>query len=188
MNKLICALAALIALGACATTDAKSEAPSDPDRGTAALDLDQAIARAAADIREKLPGEEKIAVVSFASESANLSDYLMEELNFALLAEGMSVIDRANLDAARRELNFQASGEVSDESALSLGRFLGARYALSGQFRLTGADYRLAITAVDVESAARAAWSRVNVRGDEKTRKLVETIGRADIRARSAGY
>jgi TolB-like protein len=153
-----------------------------------AASLDQAIAQTAADIRAKMPQNTKIAVVEFASESANLSDYLMEELDFALLDEGLNVIDRANLDAVRKEQNFQMSGEVSDESALSIGRFLGAEYVVTGQFRLTGAEYRLAVTLINVENAAREAATRLDVRNDEKTRKLVETLNTTSMQSRSAGY
>jgi TolB-like protein len=80
------------------------------------------------------------------------------------------------------------SGEVSDESALSIGRFFGAEYVVTGQFRLTGAEYRLAVTLINVENAAREAATRLNVRNDEKTRKLVETLNTTSIHSRSAGY
>ena len=154
----------------------------------AGVSLDQAVAQTAQAIRAKTRQNTKIAVVEFASESANLSDYLMEELNFALLEEGLPVIDRANLDAVRKELNFQMSGEVDDESALSIGKFLGADYVVTGQFRLTGAEYRLTVTLINVESAARESAVRLDVRNDERTRTLVETLGKTRVQSHSAGY
>jgi hypothetical protein len=127
-------LIALAALFSCATPSATRPTES-------ALSLGQAIERMGGDIQAKIPQGAKIAVVEFASESANLSAYLMEDLNIALLNNGLSVIDRANLDAVRRELNFNLSCEVSDESALAIGRFLGAAYVVTGQFRPAGSDY-----------------------------------------------
>ena len=112
----------------------------------------------------------------------------MEELNFALFEEGLAVIDRANLAAVRKELNFQMSGEVSDESALSIGKFLGADYVVTGQFRLTGAEYWLLVTLINVKSAERESAVRLDVRNDERTRKLVETLGKTSVQSHSAGY
>jgi TolB-like protein len=135
-----------------------------------------------------MPQGTKIAVVEFASESANLSGYLMEELNFALLNNGLSVIDRANLEAVRRELVFQASDEVDEESALAIGRFLGVAYVVTGQFLPAGPDYRLSATIINSESAAREAAFRLDVRNDEKTQKLIEALGSTNIQSHSAGY
>jgi TolB-like protein len=139
------------------------------------LSLDQAIERMGGDIQAKIPQGAKIAVVEFTSESANLSAYLMEDLNIALLNNGLSVIDRANLDAVRQELNFHLSSEVSDESVLAIGRFLGAAYVVTGQFRPAGSNYRLSATIINTESAAREAASRLFVRDDPKTRELIGT-------------
>ena len=185
------ALFAAAVLSACAGTPParagnRAQAPAVPAQ--AGVSLEQAVAQTAQAIRAKAPQTAKIAVVEFASESANLSDYLMEELNFALLEEGLPVIDRANLDAVRKELNFQFSGEVDDESALSIGKFLGLDYVVTGQFRLTGAEYRLTVTLINVESAARESAVRLDVRNDERTRTLVETLGKTRVQSHSAGY
>jgi len=42
------------------------------------------------------------------------------------------VVDRQQLDLIRAELNFQMSGEVSDESAQSIGQMLGVQSIMSG--------------------------------------------------------
>jgi len=43
-----------------------------------------------------------------------------------------TVVDRAQLEQIRMELNFQVSGEVDDKSALEIGKFLGAQTIVSG--------------------------------------------------------
>ena len=185
------AIAGAAVLSACAGTPvprAGNTASAPAAAMPAAVSMDQAVAQTASVIRAKTPQNTKIAVVEFVSESANLSNYLMEELNFALLDEGLSVIDRANLDAVRKEQNFQMSGEVDDESALSIGKFLGVDYVVTGQFRLTGAEYRLAVTLINVKSAERESAARLDVRNDERTRRLVETIGKTSVQSHSAGY
>jgi TolB-like protein len=175
----------------CAVLAAMTAAAAFAQSGTSRegeLSLDQGIAQIAQGLERGLPAGSRVAVVEFASESANLSDYLMEELNFALLDEGLTVIDRANLDAVRKEQGFQMSGEVSDESAVSIGKFLGVDYVVTGQFRLTGAEYRLTVTLLNVESAARESAVRLDVRNDDRTRRLVETLGKTSVRSHSAGY
>jgi hypothetical protein len=41
-----------------------------------------------------------------------------------------------------RELNLRMSGDVSDESALSIGKFLGADMVITGQLTELGGPYR----------------------------------------------
>jgi TolB-like protein len=163
-------------------------APEAGQAGDPALPLEKAMEEAAAAIAQKLPPGAKIAVTDFQSESAGLSAYLMEELDFALLDRGLVVADRANLQALRRELNFQASGEVDDESAQALGKFLGAQYAVTGQFVLTGSAYRLRVITVQVENAVRMAASGFTVPNNRELQKLVETINAQTISTHGAGY
>jgi hypothetical protein len=51
------------------------------------------------------------------------------------------------------ELNFQWSGEVSDKSALEIGKFLGARTIVTGTISELADRHRLRIRALDVETA-----------------------------------
>jgi TolB-like protein len=173
----------LALLVSCASAPAGTNADAAAD-----LTLEQALKRAARDITGKLPRGTKIAVAGFQSESDNLSDYLMEELDFALLDTGMTIVDRAALNALRKELHFQLSGEVDEASAQSIGKFLGAEYAVTGQFILTGDAYRLRITSVKAENAVRTAASALNVRNDADLQKLVETVNRNTIKTHSAEY
>jgi hypothetical protein len=72
-----------------------------------------------------------------------------------------SVVDRQQLDTIRAELNFQMSGEVSDESAQSIGQMLGAQSIVSGSVSKIGSLYRIQVKAIEVQSAGvQAQWSR----------------------------
>jgi hypothetical protein len=84
------------------------------------LPLEQAIERSAADIAGKLPPGTRVAIVSFDTEHHNLSGYIMDELGAALVEGGLEVADRRNVEVVYKELNFQMSGDVSDESAASI--------------------------------------------------------------------
>jgi hypothetical protein len=53
----------------------------------------------------------------------------------------------------QRELAFQMSGAVSDETAQRIGKMKGARIVISGSFSPIGSVYRLSIQAIEVETA-----------------------------------
>jgi hypothetical protein len=74
-------------------------------------------------------------------------------------------VERAQLDAVRRELGLQYSGDVDDASAVSLGKFLGAQAVITGSLTPLGGDNcRVRFTAIDVETAVRKASHAVTVR------------------------
>jgi hypothetical protein len=72
-----------------------------------------------------LPAGSRVAVIAWESPSAGLSEYIMEELTGALVDRGMEVADRQNLEYVYRELDFQMSGSVSEDSARSMASSWG---------------------------------------------------------------
>jgi uncharacterized protein involved in high-affinity Fe2+ transport len=119
-----------------------------------AVSLDEAIRASAEQLSSDLTGR-KVAVVSFGSPSVVLSEYVIDEMSRALVnARTVTVVDRKELDRVREELRFQLSGEVSDESARSIGRMLGADAVVSGNLADVGNAYRFGVKALDVERAA----------------------------------
>ena len=97
------------------------------------ISLAEAIEQSAEKIAGDLPAGSRVAIVAWESPSAGLSDYIMEELTGALVDRDMEVADRQNLEYVYRELDLQMSGDVSDESARSIGKFLGADMVITGQ-------------------------------------------------------
>jgi len=122
------------------------------------LTLDQAINESAAYFNSRLPKQAKVAVISFdvksyTSRSGIISEYIIDELEKNLVNAGnFSMVDRQNIDKARNELNFIMSGEVSDESAQSIGRFLGAQVVIFGSIEPLGNIIRFRVRAIMVES------------------------------------
>jgi len=154
----------------------------------AGLSIAEAVERAVTDISRKLPKGTRIAVVSFSSETVQVSNYIMEELGFDLLKRGLIVADRTNLEAVRKELDFQLSGEVDDKTAQSIGKFLGVEYVVTGQFVFTGDSYRFRVNTERVEKAERVVASNLIVRNDSNTKKLVDSLNKTKIQSHSAGY
>ena len=96
-----------------------------------------------------------IVVVNFASPTVAFSEYIIEELTSEILEGGkITIVDRRNLAHIRQEMNLQLSGEVSDESALSIGRLLGAHYIITGTLTNMGTHQRFRIRIVNVETGA----------------------------------
>jgi len=131
--------------------------------------LDDAIRQTANEITADMPQGTKIAVLKFTSPSVELSDYIIEELSLSLAKiKKLIIVDRKNLDLIRNEMNFQMSGDVDDESAISIGKLLGAQYIIMGSFVDAGPYYRLRANAISVESAAREAPSSIQVNRNDR--------------------
>ncbi|MDR1786940.1 MAG: penicillin-binding protein activator LpoB [Treponema sp.] len=161
---------------ACGSVPAASRAPPAAGGGLA---LDQAIAQAAAHLEARLPAGTEAAIVNISSPRAAFSAYVLDGLEAALVNGGKLVVaDRANLDKVRAELGFQASGEVSDESAASIGQMVGAGAIITGSLTELGAWYRLSVKAINVEKATVAASFLADLAADERVRALLAGGGR----------
>jgi hypothetical protein len=117
-------------------------------------DLDIAIRDTSDYLNDNIPKGNKIVILNIQSDHAALSEYIIDELIANAVNDKMfSVVDRAQLEQIRMELNFQLSGEVSDESALSIGKFLGAQTIVSGTIGELADRHRMRIRALNVETA-----------------------------------
>jgi TolB-like protein len=138
------------------------------------LVLDDAIRQSAAEIEERLTTGNKIVVLNFRSPSTRLSDYVIDELTGAIVDGGkITVVDRQNLALIQQEMNFQLSGEVSDESAQEIGRKLGAQSIVSGSIEDIGQFYRMRFRVIEVVSAAIQLQPSKNVRKDNQIAALM---------------
>jgi tetratricopeptide (TPR) repeat protein len=139
-------------------------------------------------ITGELPKGSRVAIVAFESVSDNLSDYIMEELTGALFDRGIEVADRQNLEYVYKELNLQMGGDVSDESAKSIGKFLAADMVITGQLLDLDGMYRYRTSAINVETAVRASVTRLDVRSDQATRRMVTALANQKTSVKAAKY
>jgi len=154
--------------------------------------LDNAITQGVSEIEERLPLDSKVVALNFSSTSQRLSNYVIEEIMTHLVRNGkLIVVDRANIEFIRQELNFQMSGEVSDESARSIGRILGAEYIISGAIEEVGSNYVIRFRTISVESAALQGLTRIDVRRDSQITNLlgysISDVNRTLILSAGAG-
>ncbi|GHV80390.1 hypothetical protein AGMMS49944_21810 [Spirochaetia bacterium] len=146
------------------------------------MSLDEAIAQAAAQMEARLPARTEVALISVSSPSAPFSQYVLDRLEAALVGSGkLVVVDRANLDKVRAEQGFQESGEVSDDSAKSIGQMVGAGAIVTGSLSNIGTLYSLTLKAIDVAKAVVAVSFPADITNDERVRALLGQSGIAAV-------
>jgi TolB-like protein len=127
-------------------------------------DLDAAVRAGSDYLNKQLPKGNKLVILNIQSEFPALSEYIIDELIANTVNDRVfSVVDRQQLNTIRAELEFQTSGEVSDESAQSIGQMLGAQIIISGAISRIGDLYRLRVRALSVQSAQIAGQFNRNI-------------------------
>jgi TolB-like protein len=135
--------------------------------------LDTAIDNAVMYLGNSVPGESKIAVLNITSQYERLSNYIIEELISTLVNHRkFTIVDRRTLELIQQEINFQLSGEVSDESIQSIGQKLGAQTIIAGSIEPIGGIYRFRIRAVSVLTAQIQGQQGYDVIPDTKIAEL----------------
>jgi hypothetical protein len=146
------------ALGGASTKPAAGAAPQQRPIGQSTLE--SALYAAADVIIARLKPQTTIAVVSVASGDAESADFVVDELAYIIVSSGnFKVVDRKSLDAIRSEQNFQISGDVDDDSAVSIGKLLGANIVVTGSISGVGSTRRLRLKALDVMTAEITAMA-----------------------------
>ncbi|GHU48891.1 hypothetical protein FACS1894200_06750 [Spirochaetia bacterium] len=179
-------LGLVFTLSACASQSgggaATAVSPSTQAAGQAAIasyvgmTLDEAIAKVAEQMDARLPARTEVALVSVSSPSSSLafSQYVLDRLEAALVGSGkLVVVDRTNLDKVREEQGFQLTGEVSDATAKSIGKMVGAGAIVTGSLTNIGTLYGITIKAIDVEKAVVAVSFTADIANDERVGALL---------------
>jgi hypothetical protein len=116
--------------------------------------LDLAIREAATYFNINITEGSKIAILSVKSDYPQLSEYVIDVFTGNVVNDRrFKVVERSALEAIRREMEFQMSGEVDDNSAQAIGRKIGAQTILLGSMSGYGSTWRLSMRALVVESA-----------------------------------
>jgi hypothetical protein len=114
----------------------------------------EATVNASVALAERIPENSTLAVLSIFSSESDTSEFIIGELEFNLVNSGkFRIVDRRRLDQIRNEQNFQLSGDVSDDSAVSIGHMIGATIVITGEISGAGSNQRLVLKAIDVETA-----------------------------------
>lgn len=160
---------------------------------TKGVTIDNALKQAAEKFSSSLKNKTTVAILGISSSYNELSEYMLGELTTDIVQlRKLQVVTRANLDVIKKEMNFQLSGEVSDETMQQLGAKTGAQTVISGTFKPLGTLYVLDIQAFDVTTATIQDTYRSNVVSDETLelltkKKIVGTSGKIQANDYTAG-
>ncbi len=124
----------------------------------AALDVQTALQETAKQFSATIKTNSVVAIIGVYSDSTEFSEFMYDELTANFVKEhALIIVDRANLEAIKKEMSFQLSGEVGDESIQQFGAKLGVQTVVKGGLRFYGGSrYRLVIRALNVKTAAVA--------------------------------
>jgi hypothetical protein len=118
-------------------------------------------------IMEEMDSGVSVAVISISAPDSFEGDYALEELTFLLVkAQKFRVVDRRNLDVIRTEQQFQLSGEVDDDTAVSIGHLLGAAFVITGGISPWETEKHLRLRVLDVGTGQIRAMTSISYGGD----------------------
>ena len=138
------------------------------------VDIETALQKTAEEFSSSMKKNTTIAIVGIASESQDLSDFMLDDLTLRFVqTKKVTVANRANLDAIKTEMNFQLSGEVSTDSIQQLGAMSGANVVIHGKFIPLGSKYSLTIQALNVSSAEVINICRYDIEENETLKLLL---------------
>ncbi len=133
------------------------------------LSLDEAIEAAAASVEARVTGGWEIVVYKIVSDHDEIGEFLSEELNdtFSQIGKLIPLVRDAGLRHVDNEHQFQMTGLVSDDSAVGIGHYLGAKVVITGTFDRYASFSQLQIRAVDVLTSALLASYTARIRNDD---------------------
>jgi tetratricopeptide (TPR) repeat protein len=116
-------------------------------------DLDEAIEAVVVDIEGRVAKGTPIKVYKITADHDEIGDYIAKDLNDRISVRGnlITVAGGADLQIVDAEQKFQMSGIVSDESAVRIGKAVGAKFVIIGEIKKYDDFWQLRVRAVNVE-------------------------------------
>ena len=151
MRKFVLCLGLAFALLAGCATGGGTEKQSPRD---AEFDAFQAVIdKSFNNLEPRLTAGKRIALLPINGADKDNGSYAYDTLTVMFVnALKYEMVERARIDQIIQEQNFQMTGMVSDETAVSIGKFLGAQVIVIGDISGTGSTRRLVFRALDVET------------------------------------
>ena len=148
-------------LPAAQTDTSPAVVPEKADNLAEALDLSSRI------ISGSMDSGSSIAIISITAADLFEGEYALEELTMLLvMTRKFRVVDRRNLDIIRAEQQFQLSGEVDDETAVSIGHLIGAAFVITGSISPWESAKFLRLRVLDVQTGQIRAMSSIAYGGN----------------------
>jgi tetratricopeptide (TPR) repeat protein len=146
-----------------------------PLQAQTSLALDDAIAGTVQEIGDSLQNGSRIALVNFDSESAKISDYIMEELTLKFEEASIEVADRNNLSTILNDLHIRDKNNLSQNEQQQIAKYVAADIIVTGQFINIGNTYRFRATAI-AKNAQRLNGARFDVNNDHALNTMLDDV------------
>jgi TolB-like protein len=119
-------------------------------------------------LNSRLPSGSRVSLINSSVNNIDYSDFILERLSSHLVnSNNFTVVARKELDPIKMEQQFQLSGDVSDETMASIGKFLGAEYTINCSVNTRNNVVNLWIRAINVETAVKQAEQYFDVNSNE---------------------
>jgi hypothetical protein len=94
------------------------------------------------------------------TQSNSYADYAVDDLEYNLVKAKFKVVNRNEIEKIRSEQDFQYSGDVDDDSAVSIGKMAGAAAVITINVDYTDGSGRLTVKVLDVQTAEIITMAR----------------------------
>ena len=138
--------------------------------------LDGAISNIIDSFAQRFDKNDTVAIINIEAPTKELSDYIIEELTIGFINLRINMMQRKELEtkAIEKELRFNTSVYISEESAVRIGQAAGAKTIITGSFSSFGDDYRLRVQATTVEARKIVAAKTETIK---ENRRLNDLLG-----------
>ena len=126
---------------------------STPENSNTTAGIEGALERAAREVIKNIQQRSRVAIVYIVATDNSMSDFIAGELEYIWVNNGYTIIDRSQLNFIRREQDYQLSGEVDDDTAVSIGKFAGADFIVTGRVDGEGSLRRLRLRLINTTTA-----------------------------------
>ena len=115
--------------------------------------FDAVIGKSFDNLEPRLDAGKRIALLPINAADKENGDYAYDTIT-VMFTNSMKydMLERARINEILKEQNFQMSGMVSDETAVSIGKMLGAQAIIVGDISGSGNTRRLVFRCLDVET------------------------------------
>jgi len=141
---------------------------------TAVANLDAAIQRASMSIFTSISTGPRIALLTFASPSKDLSCYVLNELEQALRKNAtLRIAERSEVDSLLAEMNLEVNSDISDSDAREIGRRLRVETVVTGSLVKMAENYSFRNKVMAVNNTRQQKSMSVNVRDNPHLQQLL---------------
>jgi TolB-like protein len=127
-----------------------------------------------------LAARDNLAVLPFSGSAAGEGETIAELFSFTELSQVFSIIPRTSINqAVAREHNFQLGTNMTDpDTAIALGKQLGARYVVSGSITALGSRNMFNAAIIDLESSVQLIGRSENYNTLDDGISVMENLAR----------